>query len=613
LAFGYYDRTAWAPLGLGAAVLLVMLAFGSKRRLNTMAMTAAIGMVVLVALSFASILWAESRESAWTSANQLAVYALVFAIGLIAIRTRTTAWSTMMMLGAPALVSAVVLAAQFIVGGGAGAFMDGRLSAPIGYANGTAALLLMGSWPWIGLAERVRSRWWHAAAVSAASLTASVAILTQTRAVLLAAVASIALTMLLNPGRNLRGTNLLIVLAAVAASAHWTLRVYAATGPTHLSSPNAVTLRGAGLALLGVGVAAFLTAALAERALARHLRARLVARRHRLGVTALALCLLALTAGGLVERGAILAQWHDFTSLNDENSANNRFLVLGGGPRHDLWRIALDEFAGDPLGGVGAGNYADQEFRRRHGLEHVTTPHSLELQLLAELGVGGAIGLLLLVAPVLIAGFTRSSRRRPGADTALTTAALGMFTAWLAGTSVDWLYDIPGLTGMAMLAAAVLLATAAPFPESSPAPPPGFLRSRAALGLALGTVALLAASLGRQYAAALYSDWGMSLMHRRPLSALQTLRTAEQLDPWSMQTQYTVAAAYARLNDYPAARAALRRAEQLEPENFVPPALLGDIAVRAGFKRVALLEYQRALRLDPLDRSLRGAVSPGSQ
>ncbi len=30
LAFGYYSFTAWAPLGLGAVVLLVMLAFGPR-------------------------------------------------------------------------------------------------------------------------------------------------------------------------------------------------------------------------------------------------------------------------------------------------------------------------------------------------------------------------------------------------------------------------------------------------------------------------------------------------------------------------------------------------------------------------------------------------------
>ena len=97
-------------------------------------------------------------------------------------------------------------------------------------------------------------------------------------------------------------------------------------------------------------------------------------------------------------------------------------------------------------------------------------------------------------------------------------------------------------------------------------------------------------------------------MSKNPVKALQKLKTAEQLDPWSMQTQYAVASAYARLNDYDAARDALVHAEQLEPENYVPPALLGDIATRAGDRATAALAYRRALKLDPLEPALQQAV-----
>ena len=75
-----------------------------------------------------------------------------------------------------------------------------------------------------------------------------------------------------------------------------------------------------------------------------------------------------------------------------------------------------------------------------------------------------------------------------------------------------------------------------------------------------------------------------------------------------MQTQYAVASAYARLNDYTAARTVLVHAEQLEPENYVPPALLGDIATRAGDPTTALAAYRRALRLDPREPTLHQAV-----
>jgi predicted Zn-dependent protease len=206
-----------------------------------------------------------------------------------------------------------------------------------------------------------------------------------------------------------------------------------------------------------------------------------------------------------------------------------------------------------------------------------------------------------------------------------------MFVAWLTATSFDWLYDIPGLTGMAILAAAILVVrvpddkqlaaeTDAPVPmrlvgsataisvASMVAPTRRNLRTQVSLVAILGVLALLAASLGRQYVATLYSNSGQELVTKKPVKALHKLRTAEQLDPWSMQTQYAVASAYARLNDYAAARTVLVHAEQLEPENYVPPALLGDIATRAGEQTTALAAYRRALALDPREPTLQQVV-----
>ena len=154
--------------------------------------------------------------------------------------------------------------------------------------------------------------------------------------------------------------------------------------------------------------------------------------------------------------GTIATQWNDFTHLKAEQAAPDRFVAIGAGFRYDLWRVAFDEFKADPLGGVGAGNYDDSYYRLRHNPQSVTVPHSLEMQMLAELGIGGIIALLVFCGAVLYAGLSRD-RRLAGRDPGIRVAALGMFTAWLTATSFDWLYDIPGLTGMAMLAAAILV------------------------------------------------------------------------------------------------------------------------------------------------------------
>jgi O-antigen ligase len=620
LASGYYSFTAWAPLTLGAIILLVVVALVTRPRLTNTAVLASVGLGLLVALSFTSILWAESRDSAWMSANQIALYAAIFGIGLLAIRERRTARTVMLLLGAPALLASVVLAVIFATGGGGNDFLLGRLDVPIGYVNGTAGLLAMGIWPWLSLAEVASSRRIRVAAIGAAGLIAAIAVTTQARALLPAFLVATALVMIAAPNRTRRGVHLLIVAAAVGVSAHWTLQLYSSTGPVQAFSPLAHTLRGAGLAILvGALLAAGLKLGL-EFVTSRVAEVTRVRLSRRLGQTMLVAVAAGAVAVGVGAHGRISTQWNDFTHLNAEQSASNRFLAIGGGFRYDLWRVALDEFKSDPIAGVGAGNYDDSYYRLRDNPQSVTVPHSLEMEFLAELGVLGLGGLLLFCGAVLRGGMARGRRTLAGQDAGLKVAALGMFTAWLAATSVDWLYNIPGLAGMAILAAATLVAPApapasapgpAPTPVAAPAPRGRSRAGQAMLVVALALLAFVAASLGRQYVAALYSNSGQGLVSTDPVQALQKLKTAEQLDPWSMQTQYAVASAYAHLNDYGAARDALLHAQQLEPENYVPPALLGDIATRAGDQATATAAYRRALKLDPREPALQLAVKDG--
>jgi hypothetical protein len=626
LASGYYAFTAWAPLTLGAVVVLVLLALVARPRLTRTGTTAWFGLLLLLALSFASILWAESRDSAWTSANQLALYAVIFAIGLLAIRERRSAQTVILILGMPALLTSIVLAVILAAGGGGSAYLLGRLDQPIGYVNATAGLLVMGIWPWLALAEVARRRQIRVIAMGAAGFIAAIALTTQARALVPAFVVTTAFVMVAAQGRTRRALHLTIVAAAILISAHWTLAIYSSTGPTQQYAPPTGVLRDAGLAIIVGGLLSASLKLALERLAEQIPDSRRDQISRRLGQGMLAAILAAAIAIGIGANGTIATQWNDFTHLKAEQAAPDRFVAIGAGFRYDLWRVAFDEFKADPLGGVGAGNYDDSYYRLRHNPQSVTVPHSLEMQMLAELGVGGIIALLIFCGGVLCAGLSRDRRRLAGRDPGIRVAALGMFTAWLTATSFDWLYDIPGLTGMAMLAAAILVVrvpdderlaadTDAPLPirvvepaTSTVSRPRRVLSPQVSLIVALGILALLAASLGRQYVASLYSNSGQALVTKNPVNALHKLRTAEQLDPWSMQTQYAVASAYARLNDYTAARTVLVHAEQLEPENYVPPALLGDIATRAGDPTTALAAYRRALRLDPREPTLQQAV-----
>lgn len=617
LMSGYFDFTSWGVLAIGAVAVLVILALISYPGVTVYGISASGALIVLLLLSFASMLWAESRDAAWTESNRLALYAVVFGIALLGIRERRSARSIILVLGAPALLTSVLIALEMATGGGRGAFLEGRLDSPIGYINGTAGLLVMGIWPWFSLAERASRRAVRSLAFSGAALIAATAVLTQSRAVVPALIVTTVLVLLVAQQRVRRAVHLLLLVLAVAGSVHWTLAVYRSTGPTQALPIPTHDLKVAGLAVLLSGFIGLACHAIVDTAAAAIPGSARRQVRRAIGAVLLIATLSATLAVGLVGHSKIAQQWHDFTALKVNQAAPNRFLDAGGF-RYDLWRVAADEFRAHPLVGVGAGNYDSDYYRLRNNPQSVIQPHSLELQVAAELGVFGLLALLVFCATVIGAAF-RPTRTLAASDPMVRIAAVGIFSSWLTATSVDWLYDIPGLTAMALMAAAALVVPpplaltkhggerASGATQAGPA-----RRGRLAVLLALVALAVIAASVGRQYAAARYALSGALQVQRHPVAAIHTLEAAESLDPYSLSTLYSIASAYARLDNYAGARAALLAAARREPLNYVPPALLGDLATRYGEARAAGIEYSRALRLNPQEPALKAALEATS-
>ncbi len=127
-------------------------------------------------------------------------------------------------------------------------------------------------------------------------------------------------------------------------------------------------------------------------------------------------------------------------------------------PRARPGACRADQFESQPVRGLGAGNYKLTYFRERRTTEDIRQPHSIELQVLAELGLVGMVALALFVVAVLFALARRSWRARvDSTQISIVVAAGGTFTFWLIHTSVDWLHLIPGATGLALCAAACLV------------------------------------------------------------------------------------------------------------------------------------------------------------
>jgi tetratricopeptide (TPR) repeat protein len=299
--------------------------------------------------------------------------------------------------------------------------------------------------------------------------------------------------------------------------------------------------------------------------------------------------------------GRVTREYRAFTQLDQGSASSSRF-VVGGGNRYDYWRIAAHDFEAHPVRGVGAGNYDRSYFRERRTTEDVRQAHSIELQTLGELGLVGG-GLLLLFVGAVLAGLARRAwaARDDQRGAALAVAAGGLFLVWLIHTSVDWLHLIPGITGIALCAAAVLVG---PWAGRRTAPAG---RRRIVAICSASVVALFGATLlGRASLAQHYRSEGTAALGRgHPIDALDRARDSLRLDDQSLPTYYLESAAWAKLGRYREARASLLEGRRREPHDFVTWALLGDLAVRRGDLHQARADYARASELNPRDVTLR--------
>ena len=625
--FAYYDALTWAPIGLGITLACAIAVVLAPARPAAPGVLCLVGLLGLGLWSLASTAWAESVENAVVGGNRWLVYGalLVLLLALVSHERRAA-----VLLGAATLgVGAVALSVLVrMLGADPGAlFLGGRLNSPLGYINGEGCLFAMGIWPWLALAE---TRRWIVAgpAVAMATLMACLALLSQSRGTALAIAGATLLVIALAPGRTKRVYGVLTVALAVALASPDLLHVYrdAAGGAVSIASSHAAA-QAALAAALGAGLVWTALVALWSAAAARSDRAD---RLRSLGSWLLAIPVVVALALSVGFAGRISTevgnQWRAFVHVGEvgENTtpsspASNRTRLLSGaGNRYDYWRIAWQMWTEHPLDGVGAGNYARTYFARRATTEDVEQPHSLELQALSELGL---VGGLLVVAFVAGVGWGALRMRRGAESSALMrglmVGGLGGFAAWLVQASVDWMQLLPGLTALALVAAAVLVWPRAR-PLATPAPG-GRTGLRRTLGgrpaLALGALAVVVAlivagaSLSRQGLAGLFRSRAQQELATNRTAALADANRSLDIDADSVQTYYVKAAALAGFDQASATESTLVTALRREPDNFVTWVLLGDVAAREGRLGVAKRYYAHAHRLDPLNVTLKRLVT----
>jgi O-antigen ligase len=608
---GGHAPSTWYPVAALAVALLVVVWF-LIGRLWSVPGTVAVGLGAFAAFclwSYASILWAGDPGAALEGADRSLLY--LIALTVVAVvpwpASAARAALALVVLGACA-IAAGTLASPSGGGGLIGAFIDGRLLTPLGYANANASFWCIAFWPALAFATGpVRShaaRLPRAAALAACGLLFQIALLSQSRGAVLAFGLTALLFLALTPRRG----QALLALLAVAA-------VTAAAWSTLFGVRSATSARGLGEAFgearhaIVVSALTLLVAAAAFDLLMQSLP-RVSARlgSPRVGDALAAATVAALAVAALVAVGNpsswVDARWQDFKSSGYAKieTTGSRFTGSLGSGRYDYWRVALNEFRSHPLEGIGADNFNAAYLRERRTDEAPRHPHSLAMRLLSQVGIVGTAAFLVFLGALLAA----ARRARRHADTLVSTALLSAFGMWIFHAQVDWLWAFPalGLLAFALLGIAARLTDDDGPRKREPAvglfardpyatPPVAVIAAVVTLALAVAVVFVALAAASRA------ADQATDEAATDPRAAVAKLDQAARLNPLAADPLVIEGVIARRLGDRMLARRSLQSALGRVPDNWFAQFEAALLDATSHRRDAALAHLARAHELNP--------------
>jgi O-antigen ligase len=611
-----YPLTHWAP---GALIVLVLLAISlGVVPLRFAEIPRPVGLTLAclgayTALSYLSIAWASAPGEAWEGANRTLLYLMVFALFTL---WRARGASALLLLGTwtlamIALATYVAVHLDTATGKSLEAlFVDERLDYPVGYPNATAAQWLMAFWPALLLARGERLPWvLRGLLAGGAVVLADVALFSQSRGSLYATAVMIVLVFALVPQRLRTFATAVPIAFGIGATTPLVLRVGDRLGSGQ--NPSAAVHSAVAamfLAALLVGVVVALVAALESRRISL-----VLARGVRRVVTAAAIATLVLVlAGSLVAAGnpvvRVRHSWESFEGgYSTTATSGNRLLSGLGSNRYDFYRVALDEFAGRPILGIGADNFQQQYLLHGRSQETPHYPHSVELRTLSQTGLLGGLLAVVGLGAALVAGWSAMRRADPLGRTA-AAAALGGFAYWAIHGSFDWFWEFAGLGAPAF---ALLGITCALAPAHRGAP-------RARVGRRFGRIPLasLAGLLALAAVASLAAPWlsereiqnAARIWPKAPLTAFSRLDEAAKLNPLSDRAYLVAGSIALRFGDLSRAQHEFSLALGRVPDDAYAALELGAIASESGQRARSVELLERAARLNPRDALTLGAL-----
>jgi tetratricopeptide (TPR) repeat protein len=612
---GGYPPTLWYPGALALLGLLVLLLVAAPQLLGTLSRPALAALALFAGFtlwSFLSIAWAADRGEAWDAANRTLLYLAVFGVFVIwPWRARHGAF----LLGGYALgiaaVAVITFASLLRAEDPYSYFIGGRYAEPVGYLNGNCALFLSAFWPAVFLASRRETPWWlRGLFLATAGFLLEQAILPQSRGSLFVFPVVVVLYLAFVPQR----VRSLLALAPVCIAAYVVREPLLDLYPAWRDQTLPGALDGVVDPLLGSAVALF---ALGTVYGAVDRFAPLPSDVARLGrwvvgivtviVAVIAALVLLVTQGNPVTRAQ--EAWDEFTAGQEFEESSSYFGASLGSNRYDFWRVAMGEFEDSPLVGAGAGSFADAYLRERESLEEPLYPHSLPIMVLSQTGLIGAALFAGFLACALAAAVLARMRGSP-LGSAVASVAVVTFAYWALHGSIDWFWEFPGLAAPAF--AWLGLAGGLERPAAVPAQRSGGWTRRRATAAAIYTltVVLAAISLTLPWLAAREVERAADTWRTDPEGSLSILDRARKLNFLSARPDLVAGAIAMRLEDFPRAEEAFRRALERHEDSWYSELELAVVAAQEGRRDEALARLDRAEQLNPLEETV-GIVRDG--
>lgn len=609
LRAGGYEPAVSAELAMvvWGALAMLLLAFRPSG-LSRLATVSVLAMIAFAVWTGISLLWTESIEQGVHDLGRALLYVGVLALAILAARAGA---ARAMLYGIAAAAGVVLLAAvlsrllptlvptpedmQILTESRA------QLSYPIGYWNALAAFAAVAIPLQIGLAAGTRSALARGALLSVVPVAMLVIYLTASRGGAVAATVAIAAMMVFAPVVRFA------LLAALAVVPGIAVVVFSSRYPAvqdGLIDQAVARSQGGSLALVLL-VAMLVSAvggALWRReptgSVAGGVDAQTLHRRS-LAVATVLMAALAISALSCRCTDQVVDGFKttaaDTQSDTARQTPTDQLSSISGRGRYELWSTAASTWSSNPVVGVGAGSFGFIWNRDTREGPAARNAHSHYLETLAELGLVGAALLAVLAVSIGWSTFLRSKQLPPPERYAMA-GCLGVVTGFGVTAAVDWVWEIPAVTVIALAAAATLLQPPGAKQRSAVREPSS--RSTGTVRIVGVGVVTIATLLALSFAALALGERELEQANtadeRTYEEARQRADRASAILPWSVEARIRRALLSSPAEGIEYVDEALR----MEPNNWRPWFVRASLRAELGEQAEALSDYDRATRLN---------------